>query len=374
MILKPHFPTNYQDILERIASINPIEYARSRNHISGAVTHISPYLTHGVISLPKVRDIVLQKYTIKESYTFIFELAWREFFQRVYAEEGEHIFEDLKSKQLSATKTGIPTAALDAKTGIQAIDTAYTELYRAGYMHNHARMWSAMLLTNIGHYKWWDVGRHMFYHLLDGDKASNTLSWQWVAGTFSSKQYLANQDMIHKFTRDRQTTSYLNVPVESLTSLTVPELETSVPFSLTTDFSLFGDTVRLETVTADQILLYSIWTLDPNWSPVEGTAKKVLCIDQDELTRFPISPMRIAFIRALANNIPDLRIVLCTASELSAWSKLHTKTCIYRKDHPALSEWPGKTSAPEYLFPQIPRVPRGFMSYWKKCEEYLYSK
>jgi deoxyribodipyrimidine photo-lyase len=362
------FPTSYQKILERLYAINPVLYGRSRNHIEGAVTHISPYLTHGVVSLPFVRSVVLQKYSTKDSYAFIFELAWREFFQRVYSEEQNTIFNDLKSDQRNVMYDGIPQAILEAKTGIVAIDTAYKNLYATGYMHNHTRMWSAMLATNVGHYAWWDVSRHMFYYLLDGDKASNTLSWQWVAGTFSSKQYVANQEMINKFSQQKQKNSYIDVDVSELTTLCPRELVANSLFTLTTDFSLFKDIHSLGSLSGDTYLLYSIWTLDPIWKPVSAMATKVLFIDREELVDFPMSSARIEFIVELSKNIPSLHIVVGSQDELIVWA---SRKNIYRKSHPAIQGWPGTISLPEYLFPQIDRVPRGFMSYWKKCEVYI---
>jgi deoxyribodipyrimidine photo-lyase len=367
---KINFTTKYTEIIEKIESINPITYGRTRNNLDGAVTHISPYLTHGVISLPQVRDVVLQRYTAKDSYTFIFELAWREFFQRVYMEEGNNIYSDLKSPQVGVRRYGIPQAILDTNTGITAIDRAYRELIDTGYMHNHARMWAAMLVTNVGHYEWWHSSRHLFYHLLDGDKASNSLSWQWVAGTFSSKQYVANQEMINKFSDLKQKDSYLNIDTSELTACSPKILEDETGFNLNTDFTLFENTKKLEDLTGESFMLYSIWTLDPVWEPGQNTSTKILFVDKEELTDFPISPKRISFIQELAKNISDLYLVIGTQEDLLEWSKIQGK-CIYRKDHPALYDWPGVVSSPEYLFPEISKVPRGFMSFWKKCEPYL---
>lgn len=364
------FPTDYQKIIERLTAINPVLYSHTRNYIDGVATHISPYLTHGVISLPFTRDIILQKYSVKDSYTFIFELTWREFFQRVYKEEQDLIFNDLKSPQTCVLYNGVPQVILDTNTGIVAIDTAYKNLYTTGYMHNHARMWSAMIATNVGHYSWGDVSRHMFYYLLDGDKASNTLSWQWVAGTFSSKQYVANQEMINIFSKEKQKGTYLDVDTSLLSELHPRELEDAAQFVLTTDFTVFKNTQTLESLLEDTYMLYSIWTLDPIWQPGTVIMTKVLFVDIDELTKFPMSSTRIEFILALSKNITNLHLVVDTHDKLIAWA---AKKSIYRKDHPAIGNWPGKVSLPEYLFPQIIQVPRGFMSYWKKCEAYLYS-
>jgi deoxyribodipyrimidine photo-lyase len=48
---------------------------------------------------------------------------------------------------------------------------------------------------------WIIGGRWMYYYLLDGDIASNFLSWQWVAGTLNGKPYLFNKKNIEKYSK-----------------------------------------------------------------------------------------------------------------------------------------------------------------------------
>ena len=103
--------------------------------------------------------------------------------------KGNAIFTDLKQDQPKVDHHELPTAIEHAKTGIDAIDNGIKELYQTGYMHNHARMYTAMLTCNIAQAHWLSPAKWMYYHLLDGDLASNMLSWQWVAGSFSSKKY-----------------------------------------------------------------------------------------------------------------------------------------------------------------------------------------
>jgi deoxyribodipyrimidine photo-lyase len=87
----------------------------------------------------------------------------------------------------------LPFVAVDvaeAGTGVHAIDEAVRTLYRTGYLHNHARMWLASYLVHLRKIDWRAGARWMYAHLLDGDLASNTLSWQWVAGTWTGRPYL----------------------------------------------------------------------------------------------------------------------------------------------------------------------------------------
>ena len=79
------FPTQYEFILERIEAIDPIKYAQTRNYLNGRITYLAPYISRGVISLPQILNSILRKgYPIKAAEKLIQELAWREYFQRVW--------------------------------------------------------------------------------------------------------------------------------------------------------------------------------------------------------------------------------------------------------------------------------------------------
>ena len=68
--------------LERIARVQPSDYARTRNHLEGAVTGLSPYVTHGLVTLPEVLRGVLAREALPAQHKLVFELGWREFFRR----------------------------------------------------------------------------------------------------------------------------------------------------------------------------------------------------------------------------------------------------------------------------------------------------
>lgn len=216
------FTTNYQEIMEQIENIDPISYSRSRNFLNGRVTMLSPYLTHGVISLNQIKKSVLGKYKYSQVEKLIFELAWKEYFLRVWENKKEEIWLDIKRPQ-DSTNELISKNILEAKTGIQGIDNQILELYEVGYMHNHARMWTASITTNIAKSHWLLPAKWLYYNLIDGDLASNTLSWQWVAGTFSSKKYFANQENINKYANTKQYGTFLDIPYESFDSVELPE-------------------------------------------------------------------------------------------------------------------------------------------------------
>jgi deoxyribodipyrimidine photo-lyase len=89
-------------------------------------------------------------------------------------------------------------------------------------------MYTAALFCNIGRAHWRQPARWMYYHLLDGDWASNACSWQWVAGANSSKTYLANQENINRYTGSKQMGTYLDCSYEALADLNPPEVLSSV--------------------------------------------------------------------------------------------------------------------------------------------------
>lgn len=195
------FPPTREEALARIALVQPAEYARTRNALNGAVTQLSPYITHGFVSLPEVLEGVRSQHTVNSQDKFLFELGWREYYRHVWQHRGDGIFKSLHEGVLpdAAYSNEIPFDILHACTGVAAIDMAVSTLYTTGYLHNHARMWLASYMVHLRKVHW-RVGADWLYgHLLDGDLASNHLSWQWVAGTGSNKPYLFNAENVARF-------------------------------------------------------------------------------------------------------------------------------------------------------------------------------
>jgi deoxyribodipyrimidine photo-lyase len=188
-----------------LRAVDPQRYGRSRNYLNGAVTYLSPYIRHGVLSMAEVRDYALQQSaTPDEAEALIRELGFRDYFQRVYQRIGDAIYEDQE-----ASKTGLEpsdygdTLPEDIRTGttsMACMDAFSRQLYETGYLHNHARLWLAAYIIHWRRVRWQAGADWYLTHLLDGDPASNHLSWQWVAGTFSSKPYFFNRENLEKFT------------------------------------------------------------------------------------------------------------------------------------------------------------------------------
>ena len=201
MTMLENFPPTRQAALTRVSAVRPGDYARSRNSIEGAVTGLSPYITHGLLSLPEVLAAVTAKHALDVQHKFVFELGWREYFRHVWAFRGEEIFESLREGLLPqpSYSAQLPADVRQAATGVPVIDKAVRTLYATGYLHNHARMWLASYVVHVRKVHWRVAADWLYGHLLDGDLASNHLSWQWVAGTGSSKPYLFNADNVARY-------------------------------------------------------------------------------------------------------------------------------------------------------------------------------
>ncbi len=184
-----------------IQALQPGAYARTRNALGGAVSGLSPYITHGIVTLPQVLSGVLNRHALDVQHKFVFELGWREFFRQVWQHRGQGILQSLHVGVLpdEAYAGMLPDDIRTAATGVPAIDAAVRTLYASGLLHNHARMWLASYVVHVRKVHWRVGADWMFSHLLDGDLASNHLSWQWVAGTSSHKPYLFNADNVARY-------------------------------------------------------------------------------------------------------------------------------------------------------------------------------
>lgn len=201
MTFREHFTPTIEAARARIGAVRPGDYARTRNALEGAVTRLSPYVTHGFVSLPEVLAGVASRHRIDVQHKFVFELGWREYFHHVWAHRGDGILLSLHDGPLpeQAYAPEVPLDVRRACTGVPVVDQAVRALYATGYLHNHARMWLASYLVHLRKVHWRAGANWMVAHLLDGDLASNHLSWQWVAGTGSHKPYLFNAENVARY-------------------------------------------------------------------------------------------------------------------------------------------------------------------------------
>jgi deoxyribodipyrimidine photo-lyase len=353
----------YKDANETLLAINPIKYQATRNYIGGS-TRLSVYIARGVLTLPQIKDYLLKNYTKTESYKLINELAWREYMQREWQLRGNDIFDDIKSKQEFVESADLPINIINAQTGIEALDTGIKELYETGYVDNHMRMWLAGLICNIAHTKWQKPAVWMYYHLLDGDPASNFLSWQWVAGTFSSKRYLPSQENINKYTKTNQNNTFLDLSYEELATIKTPLiLKERIDENLIWVASKSTDLIIDK--SKPTVLYHSFW-LNKYWRN-EISANRILVLEPNWFEKFPVSQKVTDSILEIAGEIAGLQIYVGNIDELLP----HLGKEIYYMSHPSVSHWPGHADQMPLLFPEVPfKSYDSFSAFWKQCQKF----
>lgn len=214
-----HFEPSRQAALARLEAFVPYagtHYAKHRNTDYGSgenvsASGLSPYLRYRVITEAEVIRAVLDNHTLQAAEKFIQEVVWRTYWKGwlqmrpsvwlEYVVERDRKFEQLAS---DVDLKALYQQATEGTTGIDGFDDWAKGLVKTGYLHNHARMWFASIWIFTLRLPW-TLGADFFLrHLLDGDPASNTLSWRWVAGIQTQgKTYLATQENIERFTQGR---------------------------------------------------------------------------------------------------------------------------------------------------------------------------
>ncbi len=322
MMTRPiSFPPTRAEALTRAAFTDPARYARTRNYLRGEVTRLSPYVTHGLISIPELLGIVHARHALSWDDKLAFEFGWREYFHHVWERLAEGIWREQHPPPATRYSDVLPEDIRTASTGVAIIDQQIRELYATGYLHNHARMWIASYVVHIQKVSWQAGAKWMYSHLLDGDLASNTLSWQWVAGTWTGKPYLFNAENVERYAPGVDCTgSVIDTTYEMLDAIARSD---KVPVS---PKPLFVDPVVEPTCFSAPPLQYSktvhdaalepVWLMHP-WSlhlPDERVAMGVINTDFHAL--YPWSFMRWQFVMA-AMNSRCTHVVVGTTDELT---------------------------------------------------------
>ena len=205
--------------LEKFINKNLVEYSRLRNFDFGPnnrsnISCLSPYVTHGIISELEILNKCLKKFSFLKSEKFIQEIFWRIYWKgwlELRPKVWMDFLKDLKEIKPSFQNNQNYLSAINGKTKIECFDNWVNELKNYNYLHNHTRMWFASIwIFTLG--LPWQLGAEFFIkYLYDGDSASNTLGWRWVAGVQTKgKNYVALEWNIKKFTNNRFSNIKLN--------------------------------------------------------------------------------------------------------------------------------------------------------------------
>ena len=207
------------DKLNNFVEKNLTDYSKLRNFDFGPdnrsnISCLSPYITHGIINELEVIDKSLKKLSFAKNEKFIQEVLWRVYWKgwlelrpnvwTDYLKELEKVRNEFKDDQNYLN-------AIKGKTDLECFNQWVNELKENNYLHNHTRMWFASIWIFTLELPW-QLGAEFFMkHLYDGDTASNTLGWRWVAGVQTQgKHYLASEWNIKKFTNNRFQNIKLN--------------------------------------------------------------------------------------------------------------------------------------------------------------------
>ena len=215
------------DQLNNFVENNLSDYSKLRNFDFGPsnrtnISCLSPYITHGVINELELIDKSLKKFTFAKNEKFIQEVLWRVYWKgwlelrpnvwSDYLIELDKIKSEFKNKQNYLN-------AIEGKTNIDCFNEWVIELKENNYLHNHTRMWFASIWIFTLELPWQLGAEFFMQNLFDGDAASNTLGWRWVAGVQTQgKHYLASEWNINKFTNNRFKNIKLNENATSIFS------------------------------------------------------------------------------------------------------------------------------------------------------------
>ena len=203
------------DKLNKYLESDVANYNTKRNFDFGVtnrhnVSCLSPYIAHRLITEYETTKLVLKKYPFKKVDKFIQEIFWRVYWKgwlELRPKVWTDFIEDLKTIKEDENYL----KAVNGKTEIECFNDWVNELKNFNYLHNHTRMlFASIWIFTLG--LPWQKGAEFFMkHLYDGDAASNTLSWRWVAGIQTKgKNYLAQSWNISKFTNKKYKNVKLN--------------------------------------------------------------------------------------------------------------------------------------------------------------------
>ena len=207
------------DKLNNFVENNLSNYSKLRNFDFGPdnrsnISCLSPYITHGVINELELIEKSLKKFSFAKNEKFIQEVLWRVYWKgwlelrpnvwSDYLMELDKIKSEFKNNQNYLN-------TIEGKTDIECFNQWIIELKENNYLHNHTRMWFASIWIFTLKLPWQLGAEFFMQHLYDGDAASNTLGWRWVAGIQTQgKHYLASEWNINKFTSNRFKNIKLN--------------------------------------------------------------------------------------------------------------------------------------------------------------------
>ena len=291
------------DKLNTFVEQNLSDYSKLRNFDFGPsnrsnVSCLSPYITHGIINELEVINKSLKKFSFAKNEKFIQEVLWRVYWKgwlelrpdvwSDYLIELDKIKKEFKNNQSYLD-------AIEGKTNVDCFNQWVIELKENNYLHNHTRMWFASIWIFTLELPWQLGAEFFMQHLYDGDAASNTLGWRWVAGVQTQgKHYLASEWNINKFTNNRFKNIKLN--------------ENAKPISNDKIYSVINKSFKNSEILEDKTLLIFENNMTFEFSDFkEHKFKKILLVSNNTDRTIKLSEKVLKF---KANLLEDQKIRL----------------------------------------------------------------
>jgi deoxyribodipyrimidine photo-lyase len=291
------------DQLNNFIEQNLSDYSKLRNFDFGPdnrsnISCLSPYITHGIINELEVIDKSLKKFSFSKNEKFIQEVLWRVYWKgwlelrpnvwSDYLIELHKVKDEFKNNQNYLD-------AIEGKTNVDCFNQWVIELKENNYLHNHTRMWFASIWIFTLELPWQLGAEFFMQHLYDGDTASNTLGWRWVAGIQTQgKHYLASEWNINKFTNNRFKNIKLN--------------EGTKPISSDKIYSVTNKSFENSKISEDKTLLIFENNMTFEFSDFkEHKFKKILLVSNDTNRTIKLSEKVLQF---KANLLEDQKIRL----------------------------------------------------------------
>jgi deoxyribodipyrimidine photo-lyase len=291
------------DQLNNFIEQNLSDYSKLRNFDFGPdnrsnISCLSPYITHGIINELEVIDKSLKRFSFAKNEKFIQEVLWRVYWKG-WLELRPNVWSDYLI-ELGKVKDEFKNNqnyldAIEGKTNIDCFNQWVIELKENNYLHNHTRMWFASIWIFTLELPWQLGAEFFMQHLYDGDTASNTLGWRWVAGVQTQgKHYLASEWNINKFTNNR----FKNIKLD----------ENAKPISIDKIYSVNNKTFENPEISKDKTLLIFENNMTFEFSDFkEHKFKKILLVSNDINRTIKLSKKVLEF---KANLLKDQKIRL----------------------------------------------------------------
>ena len=320
-------PQDAIKLMENFINNHLHNYSAKRNYDYGPdnrtnISMLSPYIRHRIITEQAVIDKAINKFPLPKIEKFIQEILWRTYWKG-WLELRPKLWEDYKNLVEDNHKKHDLTDVLSYNTNIDCFDSWTKELVENNYLHNHARMWYASIWIHTLKLPWYLGADFFLNNLLDGDPASNTLSWRWVAGLQTKgKTYLAKAWNIQKYTDNRFTPIDNTLSSQPVMEPFVDYKTNSIKFHTSEEFDWTNSGLLITTEDMD------VLSCDKIEVPIKDAYILALTDIEEKKYSKSVSMFKYALAEstqnALSANIKDIQIQSVGTNQISQiidWAK-----------------------------------------------------